>query len=195
MPPSSSPEAGARFIVPRVATPELVDNGAIVLGGVELAADVVVGPGSYLHGGDSPAISVGSGTRIGRNTSLHELTYTSCRVGSNCVIGDRVVLHGPLEIGNNVSVGDGTVLFGPKIADGVKIGANALIFGPVEVTADVPAGTIIVPPGNEFLIAPSHKLARATLRRSNTMLAQWRSARDAGGGCGCGVGATIHACV
>lgn len=193
-PASGSPEATARFIVPRVATPELVNDDAIVLGGVELGAGVIVGPGSYLHGGDTPAISVGSGTRIGSNTSLHELTFTSCRVGLNCVIGNRVVLHGPLEIGNNVSVGDGTVLFGPRIADGVKIGAGVLIFGPVEVTRDVPSGTIIVPPGNEFLIAPSHQLAQGTLRRSNTMLAQWRSAQDAGMGCGCGVGATVHAC-
>lgn len=193
-PPSDSVAAGARFIAPRVVSPELVDDGAIVLGGVDLSSGVVVGTGSYLHAADTPAISIGADTRIGRNTSLHELTFTSLRIGSRTVIGDRVVLHGPLEIGNNVTIGDGSVLFGPRIADGVKIGTGVLIFGPVEITADVPAGAIIVPPGNEFLIAPSHPFAKATQRRSAHMLAQWRRAQDAGGGCGCGVGAMIHAC-
>lgn len=194
-PPSNSPEAGARFLAPRVASPELVHNDAIVLGGVDLAEGVVVGRGSYLHGGDSPGISVGRGTRIGQHTSLHELTFTSVRIGSGVTIGNRVVLHGPLEVGNNVTVGDGTVLFGPRIADGVTIGAGVLVFGPVEVITDVPAGTIIVAPGNEALIAPSHKMARGIGQPSRLMLAEWQRAREAGGGCGCGVGAMIHVCV
>ncbi|WP_169221473.1 hypothetical protein [Brasilonema sp. UFV-L1] len=191
-PPSSSPEAGARFLAPRVASPELVDNNAIVLGGVELAEGVVVGRGSYLHGGDSPGISVGRGTRIGQNTSVHELTFTSVRIGSGVTIGNRVVLHGPLEIGNNVTVGDRAVLFGPRIAEGVTIGAGVLVFGPVEVTRDIPAGTIIVAPGNETLIAPSHRTGWGAAQPSPLMLAEWQQAREAGGGCGCGVGAMIH---
>lgn len=193
-PPSNSPEAGARFIAPRVVSPELVDNNAIILGGVDLAEGVVVGQGSYLHGGDSPGISVGARTRIGQHTSLHELTFTSLRIGSDVTIGNRVVLHGPLEIGNNVTVGDGAVLFGPRIGDGVKIGAGVLVFGPVEVTTDVPPGTIIVAPGNEGLIAPSHRAGWAAGQPSRLMLAQWQRAREAGGGCGCGVGAMIHFC-
>lgn len=46
------------------------------------------------------------------------------------MIGNHVVLHGPVEVGNNVTVGNGAVLFGPSIRDGVKIGKRALIFGP-----------------------------------------------------------------
>lgn len=193
-PAPDSPAAGARFIKPRVASPELVDNGAIVLGGVELASGVVVGPGSYLHGGDSPSISIGAGTRIGRNTSVHELTFTSVRIGSQVVIGDRVVLHGPLEIGNRVTIDNGAVLFGPRVADGVRIGAGALVFGPVEITRDVPAGAIVVVAGNEFLIAPSHKFAQGSLAPVASTLAEWRLAADAGAGCGCGAGTLLHHC-
>lgn len=189
-PPSDSPEAGARLVVPRVATPELIDPGASVLGGVELAEGVAVGPGSYILGDVAPTVSVGARTRIGRNTSLHELTFTSCRVGSDCVIGDRVVLHGPVELGDRVTVGDGAVLFGPKVLDGVTIGARSLVFGPLEIAQDVPEDTIIVPPGQEFLIAPSapQNTARLNPPHAPTMLAQWRQAEHAGGGCGCRIG-------
>ncbi len=170
VPSPDSPAAGARFIVPRVVSSELIDDAAIVIGGCDLASGVRIGRGSCLHGADAPAVSVGARTRIGRHSSLHELSLTACRVGADCVIGDRVVLHGPLEIGDRVRVGDGSVLFGPKVADGVTIGAGALIFGPVEVTSDVPAGAIIVPPGMEFLIAPSASNRGGSLPVSSTMM-------------------------
>ncbi len=194
-PAADSPEAGARFVAPRIASPELIHPNASVLGGVELAPGVVVGAGSYVLGDVAPTVSVGARTRIGRNTSLHELTFTSCRVGEDCVIGDRVVIHGPVELGDRVTVGDGAVLFGPKILDDVTIGARSLVFGPVEIVEDVPPDTIIVPPGQEFLIAPSAPQNTAKLdvpEESPTMLAQWRRAQHGGGGCGCGVGNLIH---
>gem|GEM_PF-2853056 len=191
-PASDSPASGARFLIPRVASPELIDEGAGVVGGCELASGVIVGAGSYVLGDIAAAVSVGAGTVIGRHSSLHELTYTACRVGTNCIIGDHVVLHGPVELGNNVVVGDGAVIFGPTIRDGVRIGRNALVFGPVEVTEDVPDDAIIVPPGQEFLIAPSAPLARATMPTSPSMLAQWKRAQDAGSGCNCGIGGLVH---
>ena len=113
-------------------------------------------------------------------------------MGAHCVIGDRVVLHGPLEVGDRVTVGDGAVLFGPTVREGVRIGARSLVFGPVEVTDDIPADTIVVAPGNEFLIAPSATQSRVTLPQSKTMLSQWQRAQDAGGGCGCGVGHLVQ---
>ncbi|MBA2638345.1 MAG: hypothetical protein H0U79_09050 [Solirubrobacterales bacterium] len=188
VPPPDSPAASARFIVPRVASPELVDDGAMVLGGCDLAEGVRVGPESCLHGADAPAVAVGRGTRIGRNSSLHELSLSSCRVGAECVIGDRVVLHGPLEVGDRVRVGDGAVLFGPTIAAGVTIGAGALVFGPVEVSADVPEGAVIVPPGMEFLIAPSVGNHRGSLPFSASMLVPWLALQQAGGS-DCGLSA------
>lgn len=187
-PHPDSPAAGARFIVPRVASPELIDDEAIVIGGCDLAHGVRVGSGSCLHGADAPAVSVGARTCIGCHSSLHELSLTACRVGADCVIGDRVVLHGPLEVGNRVRVGDGAVLFGPKIADGMKIGAGALVFGPVEVTKDVPAGAIIVPPGMEFLIAPSAAKRIGSLPVSSAMLLTWLAVQTTGVA-GCGLGA------
>lgn len=192
-PPSDSAEAAARFITPRVASPELVSPNAIVLGGVELASGVSVGPESYLHGGDSPAISIGAGTQIGRNVSIHELTFTSVAIGTNTVIADRVVLHGPLLLGNNVAVGAGSVLFGPTVADNVKIGKNVLIFGPVSVTADVPDNSIIVPQGEEGLIAPSHRGPRGSLRQSAEAARPWKLAQACGRGCGCGLTTRLQA--
>ena len=180
-PAPDSPAASARFIVPRVASPELIDAAAIVLGGCDLAEGVRVGAGTCLHGADAPAVAVGRGTQIGRHSSLHELSLTSCRIGADCIIGDRVVLHGPLEVGDRVRVGNGAVLFGPKIAAGVSIGAGALVFGPVEVTRDVPDGAVIVPPGMEFLIAPSATKQHGSLPISALMLASWLALQQTGG--------------
>lgn len=188
-PPSDSAEAAARMVKPRVASPELIEDGAIVLGGCDLARDVRVAAGAYVLGDVAPSVSIGEGTRIGANTSVHELTFTSCRLGRLCTVGRRCVLHGPLEIGDNVTIGDNVILFGPRIADGVTIGDNALIFGPVEITDDVPADAIIVAPGNEFLIAPSAPtVARATLPACDHMKPQWRQVQHSGSCCGCGIG-------
>lgn len=191
-PDPESPEAGARFVKPRVASPQLVDDGATLVGGVTLAADVKVGPGSYLHGGDAPAIQVGERTRIGRHSSVHELTFTSVRIGKDCVIGDRAVLHGPLVIGDNVRIGDGSVLFGPTVANGVRIGSNVLAFGPLTITEDVADDTILVPAEQAGLIAPSHTGPRGSLRKSGAMQETWRFAQDCGAGCGCGLGLTFR---
>ena len=188
-PASDSPAATARLIEPSVVSPELIDVDAIVLGGCQLETGVIVGAGSYILGDVAPTVFVGAGTVIGRNTSLHELAFTSCRVGSNCSIGNRVVLHGPVEIGNNVAIGDGAVLFGPRVRDGVQVGARALVFGPVEITRDIPNDAIIVAPGNEFLIAPSAPQgAQHVLPKSASMLAHWQRAQGTSGGCCCGVG-------
>jgi len=192
-PASDSPESGARFVVPVVASPEKIADGAIVLGGCQLEEDVEVGPGSYVLGDVAPAVSVGARTKIGENTSLHELTFTSCRVGSDCVIGDHVVLHGPVEVGNNVAIGNGSVLFGPLVHDGVKIGERVLIFGPVEITEDVPNDAIIVAPGNEFLIAPSAPQPALVLQdQSQEMLHQWKLTQASGSTCGCGIARMMH---
>jgi carbonic anhydrase/acetyltransferase-like protein (isoleucine patch superfamily) len=187
-PAPNSPAARARFIVPRVASPELIAEGAVVLGGRDLAPLVRIGHRSCLHGADAPAVAVGRGTQIGCSSSLHELSLSSCRVGADCRIGDRVVLHGPLEVGDRVRVGDGSVLFGPKIANDVTIGAGALVFGPVEVTTDVPDGAVIVPPGMEFLIAPSASRMHGSLPMSAIMMVAWLAIQQAGGS-DCGLGA------
>ena len=191
--PSDSVESGARFVVPIVESPELIADGAIVLGGCRLDEGVVVGPGSYILGDVAPTVSVGAGTTIGKNTSLHELTFTSCRVGSGCKIGDHVVLHGPVEVRNNVTIGDHAVLFGPLVNDGVTIGARALVFGPVEITEDVPEDAIIVAPGFEFLIAPSAPQTASVVQgQAREMQEQWRQSQASASACGCGIARMIH---
>jgi len=188
-PPPDGADAAARLIAPRVASPELIADGAIVLGGCELAESVTVGPSTYVLGDTAGAVSIGRHTRIGRWSSVHELAFTSCRVGSDCVIGDRVVLHGPLEIGDHVRIDDGAVLFGPRVARGVTIGAGALVFGPGEITEDVTPGAVVVPPGFEGLVASvAHRSELPRRSWMSSMREQWEAARAVGRGCGCQLG-------
>ena len=71
------------------------------------------GPG--LHIAHYGSIAVYSGTKIGKNCTIH----TSTNIGNK---------NGAPIIGDNVYIGPGAKIFGPiRIANGVKIGANAVV--------------------------------------------------------------------
>ncbi len=78
----------------------------------------VFGPGlSLAHYGSTTGANTGS--RIGAN----------CRIQAGVMIGTEAGAqdHAPL-IGNNVYIGPGAKIFGPiRIADGIAIGANAVV--------------------------------------------------------------------
>ncbi|EQC69604.1 Serine acetyltransferase [Streptococcus sp. HSISB1] len=68
----------------------------------------------YHHG----AITISGDAKIGRNCVLH---------GMNCIGNDGINKGAPI-IGNNVDIGVGAKIIGDiKIADGIKIGANAVV--------------------------------------------------------------------
>lgn len=68
----------------------------------------------YHHG----SIIVNPNAKIGKNCRLH---------GNNCIGNSGVTEECP-EIGNNVDIGFGAVVIGNvKIADNIKIGANAVV--------------------------------------------------------------------
>ena len=68
----------------------------------------------YHHG----TIIVNPNARIGKNCKLH---------GNNC-IGNNGISEDCPKIGDNVDIGFGAVIIGGiKIADGIKIGANAVV--------------------------------------------------------------------
>ena len=68
----------------------------------------------YHHG----SVIVNPNSRIGKNCKLH---------GNNCIGNNGITEKCPI-IGNNVDIGFGAVIIGDvQIADGIKIGANALV--------------------------------------------------------------------
>jgi len=120
--------------------------GAVVVGEVDLAADVSIWYGAVLRA-DSAPISVGAGSNIQDGSILHVDAGVPCSVGARVTVGHRVVLHGA-TIADNVLVGMGAVVMNyATVGEGSVIAAGAL----------VTEGTV-VPPGSLVLGVPARVL-------------------------------------
>ena len=107
--------------------PDLPDDGsyyiadtAVLIGRVRLRTDASVWFGSVLRG-DNEWIELGERSQIQDNATLHTDPGFPLTIGSNCVIGHNVVMHGCV-VGDNSLVGMGAILM-----NGVKIGKNSLV--------------------------------------------------------------------
>ncbi len=123
------PENGDYWIAP----------GAHVIGDVRIADGVSIWFNCTLRGDNEP-LDIGSGTNIQENCVLHTDMGFPLRIGANCTIGHKAMLHG-CTIGDGSLIGMGaTVLNGAAIGEGCLIGAGALVTeGKV-----IPAGSLVM---------------------------------------------------
>jgi len=99
---------------------------ATLIGRVRLKAQASVWFGSVLRG-DNEWIELGERSQIQDNATLHTDPGFPMVIGSNCVIGHKVMLHG-CTIGDNSLVGMGAIMLnGSKIGNNCLVGAGALI--------------------------------------------------------------------
>jgi len=113
--------------------PEFPDDGqywiaetATLIGRVRLKTDASVWFGAVLRG-DNEWIELGERSQIQDNATLHTDPGFPLTIGSNCVIGHKVVLHG-CSIGDNSLVGMGAILLnGARIGNNSLVGAGALV--------------------------------------------------------------------
>ena len=99
---------------------------AVVIGRVRLKQDASIWWGSVLRG-DNEWIELGERSQIQDNATLHTDPGFPMVIGSNCVIGHNVILHG-CTIGDNSLIGMGAILLnGAKIGAGSLVGAGALV--------------------------------------------------------------------
>jgi carbonic anhydrase/acetyltransferase-like protein (isoleucine patch superfamily) len=115
-------------------SPELPGDGhyyvadtAVLVGRVRLKAEASVWFGAVLRG-DNEWIELGERSQIQDNATLHTDPGFPLVIGSNCVIGHNVILHG-CTIGDNSLVGMGAILL-----NGAKIGKNSLVGAGAVVT-------------------------------------------------------------
>ncbi|MEA2952269.1 MAG: hypothetical protein QOJ96_1789 [Alphaproteobacteria bacterium] len=114
-------------------TPELPGDGrcyvaetAVLIGRVRLKTDSSVWFGAVLRG-DNEWIELGERSQIQDNATLHTDPGFPLIIGSNCVIGHRVVMHG-CTVGDNSLIGMGAILLnGAKIGNNCLVGAGALV--------------------------------------------------------------------
>jgi carbonic anhydrase/acetyltransferase-like protein (isoleucine patch superfamily) len=128
--------AGVAVREPEVDREAFTAPTSVVLGDVRLAAGASVWYHAVLRG-DCESITVGSGSNVQDNSTVHADPGFPAVIGERVTVGHNAVLHGCV-IEDDVLVGMGsTVLNGAHIGAGSLIAANAL----------VPQGTR-VPPGS-----------------------------------------------
>jgi carbonic anhydrase/acetyltransferase-like protein (isoleucine patch superfamily) len=97
-----------------------IAESAAVIGRVRLKAEASVWFGAVVRG-DNEWIELGERSQIQDNATLHTDPGFPMTIGSDCVIGHNVILHG-CTIGDNSLIGMGAILL-----NGVKIGKNSLV--------------------------------------------------------------------
>lgn len=103
-----------------------VADSATLIGRVRLKREASVWFGAVLRG-DNEWIELGERSQIQDNATLHTDPGLPLTIGSNCVIGHNVVLHG-CTIGDNSLIGMGAiVLNGARIGNNSLVGAGAVV--------------------------------------------------------------------
>ncbi|WJL95719.1 gamma carbonic anhydrase family protein [Microbacterium sp. ET2] len=121
--------------------PSLHDS-AFLAAGARVVGDVTLGEGASVWynavvRGDSASISIGPGSNLQDNVSVHVDADHPVVVGANVSVGHNAVVHG-------CSIGDGSLIgMGSVVLSGAQIGAGCL----VAAGAVVLQGTV-VPPGS-----------------------------------------------
>ncbi|HUI96591.1 MAG TPA: gamma carbonic anhydrase family protein [Xanthobacteraceae bacterium] len=99
---------------------------AVLIGKVRLKRDASIWFGAVLRG-DNEWIELGERSQIQDNATLHTDPGFPMTIGSNCVVGHNVILHG-CTIGDDSLIGMGAILLnGAKIGAGSLVGAGALV--------------------------------------------------------------------
>ena len=97
-----------------------VADTAVLIGRVRLKNDASVWFGAVLRG-DNEWIELGQRSQIQDNATLHTDPGFPLTIGSNCVIGHNVILHG-CTIGDDSLIGMGAIML-----NGAKIGKHSLV--------------------------------------------------------------------
>jgi len=97
-----------------------VADTAVLIGKVRLKHEASVWFGAVVRG-DNEWIELGERSQIQDNATLHTDPGFPMTIGSNCVIGHNVIMHG-CSVDDNSLIGMGAILL-----NGVKIGKNSLV--------------------------------------------------------------------
>jgi len=116
-----------------------ISETADVVGEVILEENVNVWFGTVIRG-DENYVSIGKGTNIQDNCTLHIARDFPCIVGENVTIGHGAIVHA-CTLGDRVLVGMGSIILnGAIIEDDVIIGAGSV----VTPGQRVPSGSMVM---------------------------------------------------
>jgi len=157
-------------------SPDLPENGtyyiadtAVLIGRVRLKTDASVWFGSVLRG-DNEWIELGERSQIQDNATLHTDPGYPLVIGSDCVIGHNVVMHG-CAVGDNSLIGMGAILM-----NGVKIGKNSLVGAGSVVTEGktFPDNALIVGAPARVLRSVDEKIMQMIREGADIYVRRWK---------------------
>lgn len=103
-----------------------VADTAVLIGKVRLKHEASVWFGAVVRG-DNEWIELGERSQIQDNATLHTDPGFPMIIGSNCVIGHNVIMHG-CTVGDNSLIGMGAILLNrARIGTKSLVGAGALV--------------------------------------------------------------------
>lgn len=155
---------------PRIGKDVFIAPTAVVIGDVELADGASVWYGAVLRG-DMEPITVGRGSNIQDNCTVHTEIGFPTRIGAGVTIGHHAVIHGCVIADEClISIG-ATLLNGSVIRTGSVVAAGAVVkegqaIGPGELAAGVPAAA------KRALTAADRELVRHAARVYSDLAAQ-----------------------
>ena len=123
---------------PRLDPSSFVAAGARVIGAVTLGEGASVWYNAVLRA-DSDAITVGAGSNLQDNVSVHVDAGHPVVIGENVSVGHNAVVHG-------CTIGDGALIgMGSVVLSGAVIGAGSLIAGGAVVLegSEIPPGSLV----------------------------------------------------
>jgi carbonic anhydrase/acetyltransferase-like protein (isoleucine patch superfamily) len=136
-----------------------IADSASVIGRVRLKADASVWFGAVLRG-DNEWIEIGERSQVQDNATCHTDPGFPLVIGTNCVIGHNVILHG-CEIGDGTLIGMGAILL-----NGAKIGKNSLVGAGAVVTEGKSF------PDNSLIVGTPARAIRTVDERALEMIAE-----------------------
>lgn len=123
---------------PEVHPEAFVASGARVIGAVTLGEGSSVWYNAVLRG-DSDAITVGAGSNLQDNVSVHVDAGHPVVIGRDVSVGHNAVVHG-CTIGDGSLIGMGSVILsGARIGSGCLVAAGAVVLEGTET----PAGSLV----------------------------------------------------
>lgn len=136
-----SPEASVLSVA---GNAPVLDESAFVAAGARVVGSVRLEPGASVWynailRGDRDTITVGAGSNIQDNVSVHVDRGQPVTIGRNVSVGHNAVVHG-------CTIGDGSLIgMGSVVLSGAVIGAGCLIAGGAVVLegTEVPDGSLV----------------------------------------------------
>jgi carbonic anhydrase/acetyltransferase-like protein (isoleucine patch superfamily) len=135
---------------PKIDPTALIDPSAQIIGHVEIARDVFVGPMTVIRAdqrgqdGKVAPIVIGEEVNIQDGVIIHTEEGTSVIIGARTSIAHSVVIHGPCTIGQECFLAMRSTLYKTTLEDHVWVGMGAIVeLVTIPSFTMIPAGSII----------------------------------------------------